>query len=116
MRSTLCVFYIRPFALQVQELLAAPATSASSTFDDHGLANASLDLRKFSRRALNDWSLEPEARTDQPPDRDNQQHSQHYYRCVVKGSKGADTSSKRCRIDGRQHKQHRDEDNPDHSD
>src|SRR5438034_9871475 len=82
----------------------------------NGFTHTLLDGLELSLRTLNDWTLEPFTRTDEPPDGDKQEHAQHYYRCVVKGSKGADTSSKRCRIEGRQHKQHRNEGNPYHSD
>src|SRR5215467_14131045 len=63
---------------------------------------------KLFLRALNDRSLEPMTRTDKPPDRDKQNHAQHYYRGVVEviTSDGSDRW---------QHKQHRDDNNPNHS-
>src|SRR6266571_8429300 len=74
-----------------------------------GFANSMLNGFEFSLRALNDRAFKPMTRTDQPPDRNNQEHPQHYHRCVVEALE---------RYGGGrwQHKHHRDQDNPYHSD
>src|SRR5712692_7398580 len=115
--ASYCDLLFRFYTFYTRELLSATtSTATSSTLDNHSFADTLLDFNELLCRTLNDRSLEPLTRADKPPDGDKQGHAQHCHRCVVKGSKGADTSSKRCRIDGRQHKQHRDEHNPDHSD
>src|SRR5260370_26506330 len=90
----------------MKELFAA---SRSFDIDEDGFTDAPLDGTEFIRRALYNWSFEPEARADKPPDRDKQEHAQYYHRCVVEVSQGNRS--------GRwQHKQHRNEDDPYHSD
>ena len=72
-----------------EELLAA-TSSPGRALDNNRFANAPLNGSELSLRALNDRSLKPVTCTDQPPDRDKQDHAQHHYRCVVKvaGSNG----------------------------
>src|SRR2546421_1810540 len=85
------------------------APSSPFDIDADGFTKAPLDGTEFIRRALYNWSFEPEARADKPPDRDKQEHAHHYHRCVVEVS--------HCNGSGRwQHKQQRDEGNPNHSD
>src|SRR5690348_8843848 len=93
-------------SIQKRELLASTAGDA---LDADSFADAFLNGFEFSLGTLNDWPFEPEARADKPPDRDKQDHAQHHYRRIVKV-----TRSNGC--GRRQHKQHRDEDNPYHSD
>src|SRR5579859_7410640 len=74
-----------------------------------GFTDALLDGCEFSRSSLYMWPFEPVARAGKPPNAQNNQRPQYYHRCIIEGQ--------RCEwVDSRQHKQDRDEHNPNDGD